>query len=46
MGAMEAAERMKRMKFKKETRRIGKEHERRSFEEAIDVFKVMKRTVR
>lgn len=35
IGATEAAERMKRMKFRKESSTIGKEQECLSFEEAI-----------
>lgn len=35
MGAIEAEERIKRVKFKHERRRLGKEHELLSLEEAM-----------
>lgn len=38
IGAREAAERIKRVKFKQERRRFGKEHELLSFVEAIFRF--------
>lgn len=38
MGAMEAEERMKRMKFRQERSRLGKEQELLRLEEAIGVF--------
>lgn len=42
MGAREAAERMNSVKFKQESRRLEKEHELPSLEEAIFVIDTVK----